>query len=617
MDVSLKTNKIKKENVSAFRIAAPEELKSTMPTGRSLQMPSDPFTNYSGNLYPLPGGLAYSQLLQCIATNPTLFTSISARAVLMAMGGVEIVKAPGIETANPDNKTRLNAFISTEQLWRAGAGIFGLGSVIEQFTWDHLAFGCGHLEALPGSVASTRSKVKSKNIYDPNNPRIVGVAHLPRLNVRLIRPNTLMNKIAGTSISKVSAEELMYPKLLYSQVEMSSAGTTANTIGYQCYLKSFGDTRIIDLQTGEASDNTPLERQATEFLRWRTYFPGYEEGWAEWVSCLENVNQVDSISRYYTHLFRRNAIPDLIMIVRNAKVSDKYGSEAEEKFRAIRQRREHNDNYTAVAVFDFPAVKNDKTGEVIKVEIELHKLNPLEGPVIQSVLEMEERADRKIAMALRMPAQLINYPTKGGLGGGSELRAVVKMLSQLVIVPDQQKIHGLLDQIVTLGLGIPDWRIRLVPPDYNDPEVEAKIYQAIDGIKSMMVGEKRAFMGYGSLREIMEQAEADSAKQGTGTTFDPDRIFVMGMSDQLVPLSDVELLAGHVTTPDKGGLPEGDEKEKAKEELESLVSGMDAETIATVFDQVVERSRKTIERIGATWKPEMMRSHEELERIEL
>ncbi len=617
MNIELKPGKSHRtrKTFNMIRLDPPEELRSSLPTARTLQMPTDPFGAYAGDLYPLPGGLKYSQLLQCIATNPTLYASIATRAALTAMGGAEVVKTPGTETADLANRQRAEAFISDQHRWRAGAGVFGMGNVLEQVVWDHLGFGCGHAEALPPTSGKTAYR---NGVIDPRNPRIVGLAHLPRLNVRLIRPKTQTSRIGWSGISKIDANDLLYPQLLYCQAEIDNAGSYSTAVGYTCRLKAFGDPRIINAATGKEDDATPPELQATEYLRWRTYFPGYEEGWPEFASGLENVNQVDSISRYYTHLFRRNAIPDLIMIIRNAKVRDTYGSEAEEKFRSIRQRREHNENYTAVAIFDFPAVKNERTGEVIKVEVEIHKLNPLEGPVVQAVLEMEERADRKIAMALRMPAQLINYPTRGGLGGGSEFRAVVKMLSQLVIVPDQQKLHGLLDQVTTAGLGIPDWRIRLIPPDYNDPEVEAKIYQTIDSMKSLMVGEKRAYMGYGSLREILEQAQVDAQSADAETsTFDPDHVFVMGPGDQLASLADLQLLAGSLQSPETGGLPEGDERARAKQELEALVSGMDGEDVAAVFDQVVERSRQAIEQAGASWRPEAYRSHEDLAGVDI
>lgn len=516
---------------------------------KSVQTVDETWRDWGTKLYPTPGGYSYIDLLNVVLNNAVLFMGCCLRAEMATNSGFFVENAVGKRENKRKNASFLYEWGNDHLKWRAGGGIGGLITVIQQMLKDYHMFGCGFLECLPPEVAPAEQR-------DITRFRTVGVAHLPRLQVRLLKPEKSAIKVGNKDVYKYDPRDLLFPRLAYCGGGLSTASVPYGDI---VYLKAYGDTRKINMYTGAVDPKCTYDQEATEFVRLRNYVPGYEEGWPSWLSALQQVDVVDALAEYFRHILRNNAVPDLMVVLKGASIDEEYVRKMENKFRALRQRRKELDNHVNVIVWSLVQDSPEDAESAPDVSMEWERLNPIDGNVVHSLLDVQKQSELQLGMALRIPSQIMNYERNTGLGSGAEITAAMHVLNKLVIGPDQGLAHSLIDRIVREGLGISDVRIRLEMPSYNDPETEARIAKMWSSVKGMMLKEWRDKIGLTDLREVQESDESDGGIDDIGN------VMVIPAADVALSLRDLrKIIEGVYKTEGDGGLSEGDLRDQLK-----------------------------------------------------
>jgi len=532
--------------------------ESAQKRARTAQLPDAAWSRTGSRLYPTPNNISYYDLRSIVLQNSVLFTGITTRASMAVRSGF-YVERNSTAKHSAANEMFLREWARDHLRWRSGAGTGGLCSVLMQLAMDRHWFGCGHLELLP---ADPKERARKRLTRRPGQPesrgRIEAVAHLPRLNVRLLRPVPQVKNVGGRRVEVYSPLDLIYPQLAYSPDPVESNVFFTSTNGR--FLKAFGDPRRINMFTGEEEKNLSPEYEATEYIRLRNYVPGYEEGWPEWLSAIMHVDIVDAATEYFRHVLRNNAIPDLMVILKGVEYDKNLTRKLENKFRDVRDRRKNLGYHTNIIVWnlfeDMVGSGDAMFGQPPTVDVTIERMNPVDGNVIRAMLELLKRSELQICMALRMPNQLMNYERNTGIGSGAEITAAVHMVTRLVIGPDQEMIHELLDRIVVEGLGITDYRIRLEQPAYNDPETEAKIARLWSLVQGMTIDEVRDKIGLPRLKEALIPPEDED-------DVDVGKTLIVPAANVVLTLDDLKLIFEAATGGDKylgdyGGAGEDD-----------------------------------------------------------
>jgi len=548
---------------------------------RSAQLPPDPFANFNQQLYPIPEGFqSFQAILRLIGMSQVLATAIATKATLIARMGWFPQKVS--DNPDPEQRRALEDWIDDAVIAWPG----GFCPIWYQVAVNRDSFGAGFIEVLPPALPPRGRAVRSpmaelarrarfvwtgkdpaRAAAQPPGPaaaRIAGVRHLERLHVRLMQPEQTREGHGPQQRVTFDPYDLLFPRLMYAQGGIY--GATGQTWGAVRYLKAFGDPRPINTYTGKTDPDCPWEDLATEYMRWRNYWPGVEEGCFPWYPSIANIDTSSAILEYYSTQFRRNCIPDIILIVEGAEVgnADDQSKKISEKFRSTKQIRTNEGYEPKAMVLSFTVPPDDATGqnnEAVRVRCRIEKLNPIDGPTIQAILNLDERiAVNSIALALRMSPRFLNYVTHGSLGGGGEAGEEFRRMTQTVIAPDQADLHVMIDQLTRDGRGITDYRARLETPNLADPKTEAETAKAWSDVRGMVLDEIRDKIGLGPLRDAMDYL-GDAVGSGE---LDPGKAVVLG-ADKAMTLDEWEAQAMFLMPPDQGGLPEGSARTEEEE----------------------------------------------------
>lgn len=534
-------------------------------TAKSVQVPDESWESIGSIMYDTPMGASYRELRDVVLNNSVLMMGVMVRSQLATDSGFYIEGSGGKRVDRGSKKQSLEDWAKDHTMWRCGGGIGGICQVVQQVLVDRHMFGSGMLELLPPQVRGA------------GRARIAGVAHLPRMNVRMLRPRKYSRKTGGQVIEYYEPQDIVFPRMAYSSGLINPYGQTFGTIRY---IKAFGDDRRINSFTGEPDQSCAYEDEATEYVRLRNYVPGYEEGYPEWLSALQCLDITDALKSYFSHVMRNNAIPDLMVVLKGVGIDQEYVRKMENKFRSVRQRRERLENHVNVIVWsiedDVIGDDEDDGGPGPEKGIEFKELNPIDGNTIRALLEVEKRNELGIAMTMRIPSQLLNYEKNTGLGSGAEIVAAINLMKSLVIGPDQGKVHELLDRIVRDGRGIRDYRLRLESPSYNDPKAEAEIAALWSAVRGMFIDEIRDKIGLADLASASKPAPGEKG-------LDIGKVMMMPAKDRAMTVETLENMFKNA-----GELPPGDEKDEAQKELDAAFTSDEQAVLANMVGRIRE-----------------------------
>lgn len=221
-----------------------------------------------------------------------------------------------------------------------------------------------------------------------------------------------------------------------------------------------------------------------EFLQMKNYNPESRfYGRPEWIGALQDIVLDKNAAEFNISKFMNNAIPECVIDLKGAALGDAAKGAVKEFFSN-----------------NFKGIKN--AGRALIIE---HEETDSELKVIPVAMESKEgsfrflRTDARDAIiaAHGVPKRLIGIAEPGSLGGSSEGKSQMKVFTDCVIEPRQNRLEFILNEfIVKRGLGITKWKIKLNELYVEDPRSDASFFDTMikDGVLSS--AEVREELGY-------------------------------------------------------------------------------------------------------------------------
>lgn len=430
----------------------------------------------------------------------------------------------------------------------------GFRDVLRQFDQDYQYFGKGLLELAPPLLEEATISYQGA-AGKVTRPQVAGVHYLPRLNVRQRKPrkiNTGKLDPTGKPIWEYDGMDILFPILEYRQSAYLSASQNVR------FLRSFGDPRRISKYAGQEDSNLKWSDIAPEWLAMTRKKPiSPIDGWPKWIVKLPKAQINQKLDDFTDNVIGKNCIPDVMVWIEGATTNEaELSRKIENKFTDTRSKNINEGPGTRVAVMSIPA---PKTPSAHQVEVEITLLNPIKES-LPALLDLRKDNRVEIAAACGVPPFFVNIEPKSGLGGGGLFEAYLKLFLHQVAEEQLTIADTILDPLVSRGLGISDWRIRLETISLSDPQVEANVAKIWDSMVNLTPDEKRDRIGnLGELGEAMKQ-EPGKFKVGR----------IMVMSPQLVAydLESLEAMAQQFAA-----YPEGSDAQAQAEQALASVMG--------------------------------------------
>lgn len=233
------------------------------------------------------------------------------------------------------------------------------------------------------------------------------------------------------------------------------------------YFKEFGDPRIIDPATGDATrnkdgDKIRLEDSATEIIHLCTYNPDSPYGMPRWFNQISTILGMRQAELVNLDFFRDNAIPAMMLMVSGGAVTQSSLDAISDHFNAVRGRSSMNRILVVEASGDSSAA--DEEGRIPPPKLEA---KPLSGDRQNdgTFQEYDKNGRDKVRSAFRLPpiflgsAQDYTYATA---------RTSYDVAEGQVFAPERQRFDDMINLKILSTYDPKFWSYRSNPPRLSD-----------------------------------------------------------------------------------------------------------------------------------------------------
>jgi len=294
------------------------------------------------------------------------------------------------------------------------------------------------------------------------------------------------------------------------------------------YFKEFGNTQIINCETGEEADESLDPRlRATEVIHIKNYHVRAEPyGLPDFIPALGAVAGNIAARDYNLAFFSSYAVPAYAIILKNVEYDDETRGLIEEFFA---QTFRGPDNAHKTLILQLPPGRKDEPEPDIKFEA-------LQRDVRDASFKEYRLSNRdEVYRAHGVPPMIGGVIETGNIGAGTGL-AQMQIYKNSIIIPRQNlltsRINGLLIEGPN-GFHYDDLQFELLPPDLGEREQLAKTHEAY--LKS----------GVFTINEVRTDLGLEPVKGG-------DRPFVPVGTDKLTFLDEMEKPTPTELTEEKG-----------------------------------------------------------------
>jgi len=256
------------------------------------------------------------------------------------------------------------------------------------------------------------------------------------------------------------------------------------------YFKEFGDSRIINCETGEEADESLDPRlRATEVIHIKNYHVRAEPyGLPDFIPALGAIAGNIAARDYNLAFFSSYAVPAYAIVLKNVEYDDETRSLIEDFFT---QTFRGPENAHKTLVLQLPPSRKDEPEPDIKFEA-------LQRDVRDASFKEYRLSNRdEVYRAHGVPPMIGGIVETGNIGAGTGL-AQMQIYKNSIIIPRQNlltsRINGLLIKSAS-GFHYQDLEFELLPPDLGEREQLAKTHEAYLKAGVFKINEVRTELG--------------------------------------------------------------------------------------------------------------------------
>ncbi|MFO7446221.1 MAG: phage portal protein [Ignavibacteriaceae bacterium] len=221
-----------------------------------------------------------------------------------------------------------------------------------------------------------------------------------------------------------------------------------------------------------------------EFIQLKNYNPNSRHyGVPDYMGAISAMYLDNSANEYNTRRFMNNAVPDSIIKMYGFDKDSDTESDIKNFFQG-----------------NFKGIEN--AGKVLLLwaeakdgnEIEIEKMGSEIREASFRGLRMDNREE--ILAAHGVPARLAGVESAAKLSGGNETREQLKLFNEIVIIPKQKILAGVLNEIIEKGMNIKNWKMKFNTFEFANAAEDAAFYQTMVSSGILDPDEARIEMGY-------------------------------------------------------------------------------------------------------------------------
>ena len=310
---------------------------------------------------------------------------------------------------------------------------------------------------------------------DSDNPRILGVHHIPCSTMHRFLENTRYDshfEITAGEGPGVSRRFARFGDLKEFQARVEKAGVNQDSILFQ----------QTDVQNGNVKDirsEVIIFRQPTSLSRWY--------GFPDWLASTASIELVQCMLQHKFDFFLNRGVPEFMLFIFGQKLGDEDWEKIEN---AVKANIGLGNSHKSTAI---NLVSKD-------IKVQLEKL-AMEVKSDEGEVKLKENLALDIVSAHGVPPLLAGIQIPGKLGATNELPNAIMAFFILVVAPAQRIFEQTLG--CTLGDSERNGELNLTPKDFK-----------LKTIVEMMNLELMATVG--GMRDNLQQAQAEGRKLEDG-----------------------------------------------------------------------------------------------------
>lgn len=283
------------------------------------------------------------------------------------------------------------------------------------------------------------------------------------------------------------------------------------------WFKEFGDPRIMDMRTGNFSDQTPLEFQANEILHLKIGSGAY--GIPRWISALMDMYGSRNASELNYRYFKQGRHLPAAILIKNGRLTE--GSEAAlSEYASSVEGQENAHKFLlleAEALETEPSLGFEKDKASVDIEIKpLAEMLQRDGLFVN----YDDTNRKKVQSHFRLPDLYVGYSKDFNRATADTAMLITE---QQVFIPERKSLSFLINNLLMADYELKYVTVEFRNPDISNPQDVAAILSAVNSIGAVAINDTRDLLG-NVLGKQLENFEDERANlptallnQGTAT----------------------------------------------------------------------------------------------------
>ena len=233
--------------------------------------------------------------------------------------------------------------------------------------------------------------------------------------------------------------------------------------GQKVYFKEFGDTRLINSQTGrveEEGDFTP----ATEIIHFKLYCPYSPYGVPRWIGnwlAVTGSRQAEEVNWEY---FENNTVPPMALLVNGTNLEDDVVHRIEDFINDEMKGRKSFNKMLIIEATSQGALPGERSGTP---NVRFQPLSDAQQK--DSLFDNYDRTNReKIRSSFRLPPIFVGLTSDYTRATARESREVAE---EQVFGPERADHDFVINRLLFPAMGVKFWKYKSLPPKVNDFEI--------------------------------------------------------------------------------------------------------------------------------------------------
>lgn len=200
----------------------------------------------------------------------------------------------------------------------------------------------------------------------------------------------------GSVKLKTIKQNRRFRKYVQSRNFRTTSNIQTSTSYKAVWFKEFGDPRIMNCNTGEYDDNTPLEERANEIVHRRIYSPRTPYGLPRIIGMLLSIYGARAAEEINFITFKNNNVPSMVVAVSNGQLNEASVQRIQEYAESIKD----SNDYSKFLILEAEGLMEGEDGGQMKIEVKPLTSNQHKDALFQNY---SKNAKDNIRRAFRLP----------------------------------------------------------------------------------------------------------------------------------------------------------------------------------------------------------------------